>query len=106
MAVVLMVTGAALSVLIYSAKADAVFRDHYRALTACENAAECLRFTNGDSESLKQALENAGFVNPPDDGEENYILEGNDLVVVICVSESEHYVVTYGDETIYTYKKH
>ena len=102
MAVVLMVAGAAISVLIYSSKADAVFRDKYRALTACESAVECIRFANGDADLLNEALANAGFVNPPDDGEEKYFIEGNDQAVVICDFESAHYVVKYGDEIIYT----
>ena len=102
MAVVLMVAGAAISVLIYSSKADAVFRDKYRALTACESAVECIRFADGpeDVDMLKTALEKVGFENPSD--EDTYYLVDNDQAVVICDFESAHYVVKYGDEIIYT----
>ena len=104
MAVVLMVAGAAISVLIYSSKADAVFRDRYRALTACENAVECIRFADGteDVDTLKTALEKVGFENPSDDGTDTYYLVDNDQVVVICDFENAHYVVQYGDDIIYT----
>ena len=49
MAMVLMVTGAAISIVAASARADVSYRYKYEALTACENAADCLRYANGDN---------------------------------------------------------
>jgi hypothetical protein len=40
MTMVLIITGAAISVQIASTRADVAFRDKYRALTGCENAVE------------------------------------------------------------------
>lgn len=99
MAAVLMVTGAAISVLISSNQADIAFREKYRALTACENAVECLRFTTDETE-LATVLGKAGFADEIEDTEVKYIYKDNDQVVVIY--ESDHYVVKYGDEIIYT----
>ena len=48
MAVVLTVTGSAITLVISSIKADAGFRAKYQALTACEKAADCLRFSKGN----------------------------------------------------------
>lgn len=61
MAVVLTVTGSAITLVISSIKADAGFRAKYQALTACENAADCLRFSKGNETLLKDALVKSGF---------------------------------------------
>lgn len=106
MAAVLMVTGAAISVLISSNQADIAFRDKYRGLTGCENAVECLRFATDNELSQAEVatiLEKAGFVDEtPEDTEVKYILEGNEEVTVTYDIEADRYVVKYRDEIIYT----
>ncbi len=104
MTVVLLVTGAAISVVISSINADVGFRDKYKALTACENAVECLRYSKGDKGLLEVALGKAGF------NVENseYFLEFRDHKVTV----TQDYVVKYtverdgqivSDKTLYTY---
>lgn len=97
-AVVLIVTGAALTLMISSSRADVAYRDEYRALVACENAQECLRFANGDPERLYAALTAVGFTKDPDS--EIYTLENGSHTVTVTL-DSDNYVVKYNDETIY-----
>lgn len=106
MAVVVMVSGAAISVLIASVKADTAYQNKYSALVGCENAAECLRFADGFSEESKEAwlgdaLSKAGFTKTEDG---TYMLEkGKEQVTVKKMNDSGEYVVIYNGETIYTH---
>jgi len=97
MTMVLIVTGAAISVQISSARADAAYRDKYQVLNACENAVSCLRFAGGDSTKLKEVLEKAGFV---EGSEGDFAFTSGDYEVVVA-HEDERYVVEYGGEIIY-----
>jgi Tfp pilus assembly protein PilW len=96
MTMVLIITGAAISVQIASTRADVAFRDKYRALTGCENAVECLRFADGNEELLSDALVGAGFTN--DNG--IFALENGSHRVTVAM-EDENYVVKYNGEVIY-----
>ena len=100
MTIVLMITGAAISVMLASSKADAAFRKKYQALTACENAAECLRFSQGDEDDLKGALEKVGF----DTTGTEYTYPAGDNNIVKVYYENNRYVVMYNAEIIYEYK--
>ena len=121
MTLVVIITGAAISVVIASIKADAAYQNKYRALTACENAAECLRFSKGVQDKLEEALDAADFkvfVGDIKDafamygiGEpgtptnvDGYIFKVGDQIVTIAKSES-NYVVKYKDDVVYEYKQ-
>ncbi len=101
MAVLVMVSGAAITVLIASVKADTAFENKYAVLSGCENAAECLRFADGEKDLLKVALEKAGFVQT--DETEFTLEKGNETVTVL--ENNESYAVVYNGEVIYTYYK-
>ena len=99
MAVVLMITGAAISVVLASAKADATYNNKYRALTACENAAECIRYSQGNESLLKNALKEAGFTIPIDASP--FLEIGDDSIVVYRDLKDGFYMVVYNGEEIY-----
>lgn len=60
MAVVVIVTGAAISLLVASVRFDAKYNSQTVALNACESAVHCLRFTD-DADKLKGYLTRLGF---------------------------------------------
>lgn len=99
MAVLVMVSGAAITVLIASVKADTAYQNKYAVLSGCENAAECLRFADGNEGLLKEALEKAGF--DQTDETEFTLEKGNETVTVLKIDES--YAVVYNGEVIYTH---
>lgn len=99
MAVLVMVSGAAITVLIASVKADTAYQNKYAVLSGCENAAECLRFADGNENLLKEALEKAGFAQT--DETEFTLEKGNETVTVLKIDES--YAVVYNGEVIYTH---
>lgn len=99
MAVLVMVSGAAITVLIASVKADTAYQNKYAVLSGCENAAECLRFADGNEVLLKEALEKAGFAQT--DETEFTLEKGNETVTVLKIDES--YAVVYNGEVIYTH---
>ena len=63
MALVVIVTGAAISVLIASMQFDAKYKAQTHAQNACESAVECIRFADTQSE-LEPLLVKAGFTVP------------------------------------------
>lgn len=97
MTIVFLITGAAISVVISSIKADAAFGNKYRALTACENAAECLRFSKGAP--TEELMEKIDFKQNGDD----YIFKSVDQEVTVTINDENYYVVKYNGKTIYTY---
>ncbi|MBR2914713.1 MAG: hypothetical protein IKC06_02780 [Clostridia bacterium] len=99
MAVLVMVSGAAITVLIASVKADTAYQNKYAVLSGCENAAGCLRFADGNESLLKEALEKAGFAQT--DETEFTLEKGNETVTVLKIDES--YAVVYNGEVIYTH---
>ena len=102
MTAVIIITGAAVSVLVASSAADVKFAAKTYVLAGCENAVDCLRFADGDGNILKDALGKAGFT---EDTEKNeYVLSYADETVTVSVEkdgENENYVVKYNDEIIY-----
>ena len=96
MTMVLIITGAAISVQISSTRADVAYRHKYQALNACENAVSCVRFAGNSSETLAEALGKAGFVT--DNGV--FTHKSGDYEVVVAYEE-ERYVVRYDGEIIY-----
>ena len=109
MAVIVVVTGAAISVVIASVRADNAYALKYAALTGSENAVECLRFTQDEAE-LNKALLKAGFVEHTEtinSIEVKYVLDGNDDVKVGVTNENgkAYYVVILNGETIYKVEK-
>ena len=131
MTAVIIVTAAAVSVLVASSAADTKFGAKTRALAMCESAVECLRFADGDTEMLDRTMERAGFERKGEDdyawefgeletvsvktktdrekvekldAEGNPVLDGEGNPVTETV-ETEKYVVTYNDEIIYEIEK-
>lgn len=100
MSVILVVAGAAITLIISSVRADATFRNQYRAMTACDNARACIRFADGDGDVLAEALIKAGFTGI---NENHYLLISGEYEVEVTF-EDENYVVAYNDETIYRYQ--
>lgn len=105
MAMVVIVTGAAISVLIASVKSDAKYLAKSNALTGCENAVECVRFAE-DIDTLDEALEKVGFVTDEDN---EYTYKSGESTVKVTVQTTdnklESCVVFYNDEEIYTINK-
>ena len=112
MAMVLLITGAALTLLVASMKSDAKYLAKSTALNACENAVECVRFAD-DTYTLTTALSRVGFQKTVDPADPNgyftkFFLTSGDHTVRVNVStnaEFEIYVVVYNDSEIYTAKK-
>lgn len=100
MAVLVMVSGAAITVLIASVKADTAYQNKYAVLSGCENAAECLRFADGNEILLKEALEKAGFAQTD---ETEFTLEKGNETVTVLKNDDESYAVVYNGEVIYTH---
>ena len=113
MALVVIVTGAAISVLIASIQFDAKYKAQTHAQNACESAVECIRFADGKEKLHELLSQKVGFVQLKEDKE-----EGNDItyffdagkasaeVVITYVDGSEgnyiaKYVVRLNDEEIY-----
>ena len=106
MAVVTIVTGAAISVLVASIKFDVKYEEKTAALSYCESAVECVRFAENE-EMLKKTLNlvKEGFGDYEDvDGSFVFSLTEGDTtvqVVVTSVSGTDNYVVKLNDEVIY-----
>ena len=103
MAMVLMVTGAAISIVAASARADLGYRYKYEALTACENAADCLRYSQGDKDILKVALEKIGFDVSGTEYTFTRTINKKTIQKIIISQNGNDYVVEYNDEIIYNY---
>ena len=112
MAMILLITGAAITLMMASIKGDAASMEKYNALTACENAVECVRFTT-DRATLQKCLDMVGFDAQNTASEPNvytFVLEsGNDTVIVEVTYDVdgnfEKSIVNYNNETIYVRNK-
>ena len=98
-AVVVIVTAAAISVLVASVQFDAKYNNQTRALNACESAAQCVRFAD-DEEELAAYLARLGFEKV--DGV--YVLSESDVPVEVVLNGSV-WTVTYEEEVIYESEK-
>lgn len=100
MAVVTIVTGAAISLIVASVRFDHKYNAQTRALNACESAAQCLRFAEEDA-ALEEYLAHLGFERV----EENvYSLPGTDGMVQVRLVDGV-WTVTFDDQVIYEYEK-
>ena len=79
MAMVLIVSGAAISLLVASVQFDAKYNSQTQALNACESAVEAIRFAGNESD-LNGYLARLGFEIKA--GESHYALPGNDTVKI------------------------
>lgn len=115
MAMVLIITGVAISLVAASIQSDAKIIAKHNTLTACENAVECVRFTT-DAATLETAMDLAGFGAPieskNDSGMTTYTYtfeSGKDKIVVVVTYDTddkfEKSVVNYNDDIIYTRNK-
>ena len=109
MTLVVIVTGAAITVVISSAQADVAYRFKYRALTACENAVDCLRYSQGDEKELQNALSVLGFQGYQDnetlaetietEEEKRKSYDGYILKYIDNLNKREHKIVVTTDAT-------
>lgn len=97
MAVVVIVTGAAISLLVASVQFDNKYQSQTHALNACESAVHCVRFTD-DLEKLDDYLKRLNF----EVAEGGYAFADKTVKVMIG---AEAWTVTFDDEVIYE-KKH
>ena len=112
MTMVVIVTGAAISVLVASIKFDVKYEEKTSALSSCESAVECVRFADNE-EMLKKTLNliKEGFGTDTDTSEDDrYVFsltEGDTTVQVVVTSVSgiDNYVVKLNDEVIYETSK-
>lgn len=110
MALVVIVTGVAISVLVASMQFDVKYQDKTAALSYCESAVECVRFAE-NKEMLGQTLdllkEGFGTGTSEDDSYVFSLTEGDTTVqvVVTSVSGTDNYVVKLNDEVIYEIDK-
>lgn len=93
MATVVIVTGAAISLLVASVRFDAKYDSQTRALNACESAAHCIRFTDDPGEYLARL----GFT---EDGDK-FILSDSGTAVEVEMKTEGGWRVTFDGETIY-----
>ena len=101
MAVVVIVTGAAISVLVASVRFNDKYNDQTYALNACESAAQCIRYAD-DTVKLEGYLARLGFEKV--ENESRYILSGSDTAVEVVI-DGNVWSVTFDNELIYEAKK-
>ena len=79
MAMVLIVSGAAISLLVASVQFDAKYNSQTQAITGCESAVEAIRFADS-ADKYVEYLKILGF--EIKEGESYYTLPGNDTVKI------------------------
>lgn len=110
MATVVIVTGAAISVVVASVKSDLKYKEKTAVLGYCQSAVECVRFADSE-EMLSKTLDllKAGFGTATTVGDNKVfsLKEGDSTleVVVTSVSGTDNYVVKLNDEVIYETSK-
>lgn len=98
MASVLIVTAAAVTMVAASVKANVGYERKFRALIACENAAEVLRFAQNEAD-LANALTKIGF---KANGTEYTLSYGDEQITVTKDDgDEDNYVVIYNGSQIY-----
>ena len=103
MAVVILVTGSAISLLMSSVQFDTKYNAQTNALNACESAVHCVRFTK-DPAKLDTYLKLLGFEEQPSPGTERiYALPGSDTAVVVRIT-ADGCFVTFDNDVIYESK--
>ncbi len=103
MAVVILVTGSAISLLMSSVQFDTKYNAQTNALNACESAVHCVRFTK-DPAKLDTYLKLLGFEEQPSPGTERiYALPGSDTAVVVRIT-ADGCSVTFDNDVIYESK--
>lgn len=100
MAVVLIVTGAAISLLVASRDFDNMYKSRTYAYNACESAVECIRFADSVDE-LGGYLSHLGFEKVSDN---TFALKDCKTEVVVLISDNS-WQVELEDEVIYETKK-
>lgn len=101
MAVVVIITGAAISLLVASVRFDNKYNAQTRALNACESAAQCLRFAEDDTK-LGDYLELLGFEWDTEEG--CYFLSNSGRAVEVR-REERGWAVIFNNQVIYEYNK-
>ena len=96
MATVVLISGAAISLLVASVRFDAKYDSQTRALNACESAVHCIRFTENPTE-LAEYLGRLGFTT--EDGD-TFTLSGGGTAVEV-VKTDDGWRVTFDGETVY-----
>lgn len=96
MAMVLVVSGAAISLLVASVQFDAKYNSQTQAITSCESAVEAIRFADRADEYVEY-LKILGF--EIKEGKSYYTLPGNDTVRIDV--EGKTFSVIFDGEEVY-----
>ena len=100
LALVMIVSTTAISLLISSVRADARHLDQYRAIMGCESAERCVSFAIGDADLLRESLRRIGFEEVSDC---EFVLANGEYLVTVAL-EDENYVIRYNGNCVYTIK--
>ena len=100
MTVVILITGAAISLLVASVQFDETYQSQTHAMNACESAAQCVRFADTQAE-LEGYLARLGFEKV---GESQYALPNSETAVKVTVTGNV-WTVTLDDDVIYESEK-
>ena len=95
MAMVIIITGASISVLISAVKFDATYKTQTKALNACEGAVQCLRFAKTHGTDVTDYFTLLGF--EEEKAGEKYTLE----TAKVQKNDDGLWVVTLNGELIY-----
>ena len=104
MAAVLIITGAAITLVASSVKSDMTYNNKSLSLSACENAAECVRFAK-DVNTLSQALRKVDFVPDSETSPTHFTFTRDPYVVQVRVINPNEYAVFFNGEQIYALTK-
>lgn len=83
MAAISIITAAAISLTLASISSDAKYNSRAEALTACENASECVRYASNITE-LGEVFQKVGFTK--DETTENYTYTSGEYTVTVTVT--------------------
>ena len=100
LALVMIVSTTAISLLISSVRADSIHLDQYRAIMGCESAERCVSFAIGDADLLRESLRRIGFEEVSDC---ELVLANGEYLVTVAL-EDENYVIRYNGNCVYTIK--
>ena len=110
MAMVTIVTGAAISVVMASIKFDVKYNERTAALSYCESVVDCVRFA-GNQDELNAALVTLGFPRLEQEGvlPTSSLTVGGSVIKItagtVLDTELVNYVVTCDDDEIYAITK-
>lgn len=105
MAAISIITAAAISLTLASISSDAKYNSRAEALTACENASECVRYASTKDELLT-VLSKVGFTTDENSENYTYTYTSGEYTVTVTVTLSDgtkiaSCIISLNDEEIY-----